>query len=422
MMEDEYTLIRSPIMDKTKWIEKLKYDVLRFSIDSIDLNLLEIGNAFNAQIAPIRLCMCNMHTSSCNESLTLKIGTIQLRQLLRLYPESWLEAGSVHIPELRINAKFDCHPPTAVNINEQLEFLRRHDQHTQRLHFLYNVKSQLTTNSKRPSSVGLPTNLNNLSCACLGGSPHYYTLISGEQFFKSTFRLSEQPTFGRSLFRPDVHVVYSHRVFEQKYNWNIYENKYQADEQQLNAEEIFYPFDFCAQQKLNNNGDLNNFNDNQTTTTTNLYSLSRSTSVRHLRKKPSIDKKLHKRSSSSIPINQNTNEGSSSSSTTTSGDVYSTASEYASLHSSKPASLNNIIEPTSIPNGLNYMSRTKEEKESLSTKSSNSSSTDSLTAFEEILQNQQSGHMSSLSTQKVNILKCLILNRVFIPQNIIPNS
>jgi hypothetical protein len=50
IMEDEYTLTRSPVMDKTKWIEKLKYDVLRFSLDSIDLSLIEIGNAVNVQV------------------------------------------------------------------------------------------------------------------------------------------------------------------------------------------------------------------------------------------------------------------------------------------------------------------------------------------------------------------------------------
>lgn len=50
MMEDEYTLIRSPVMDKTKWIEKLKYDVLRFSLDSVDLNIIEVGNAISAQV------------------------------------------------------------------------------------------------------------------------------------------------------------------------------------------------------------------------------------------------------------------------------------------------------------------------------------------------------------------------------------
>ncbi|CAF1241699.1 unnamed protein product [Adineta steineri] len=153
---------------------------------------------------------CSIHISLCNESLTLNVGIIQIRQLLRLYPGSWLEAGSISVPELRINEKFECHPPTPATINEHLEFLHRHDQHSERLHFLYNLKSQQTlniptisTNLKRPSYVGLATNSNILSCACLGGSTNYYTLVQGEQFFKSTFRLSKQSLFVRSLFHPN---------------------------------------------------------------------------------------------------------------------------------------------------------------------------------------------------------------------------
>ncbi|CAF1424792.1 unnamed protein product [Adineta steineri] len=105
----------------TKWIEKLKYDVLRFSLDSIDLNLIEVGNAVNIQL-------------------------------------------------------------------------------------------------KRPSYVGLATNSNISSCACLGGLTNYYTLVQGEQFFKSSFRLSKQSLFDRSLFLPDLHVLHSHFIFEHKYN------------------------------------------------------------------------------------------------------------------------------------------------------------------------------------------------------------
>ncbi|CAF1468454.1 unnamed protein product [Adineta steineri] len=207
------------------------------------------------QTAPIRLCMCNMHTSLCNENLTLKVGTIHIRQLLRLYPGSWLETGSISVPELRVNAKFKCHPAI---INEQLEFLRRHDQHSQRLHFLYNRKSQQTlniptilTNLKRPSYVGLATNSNILSCACLGGSTNYYTLVQGEQFFKSTFRLSEQSLFIRSLFHPELHVLHSHFIFEHI--------KRLHDE--LDDEETFYLFDFCGQQKQSNE-QYQNINDN----------------------------------------------------------------------------------------------------------------------------------------------------------------
>ena len=57
IMEDANTLVRSPVIDKTKWIEKLKYDVLRFSLDSVDLGLVEVGNAVNIQVREISVEM-----------------------------------------------------------------------------------------------------------------------------------------------------------------------------------------------------------------------------------------------------------------------------------------------------------------------------------------------------------------------------
>ncbi|CAF4845808.1 unnamed protein product, partial [Rotaria sp. Silwood1] len=426
IMEDEYTLVRSPVIDKAKWIEKLKYDVLRFSLDSIDFNLVEVGNALNVQVAPIRLCMCNMHTISCNEALTLKVGIIQIRQLLRLYPGSWLEAGSIHIPELRINAKFECHPPLPLNINEQLEFLRRHDQHTQRLHFLYNIKSQqtlnipsTTLNIKRSSNVGLITNLNILSCACLGGSSNYYTLVQGEQFFKNTFRLSEQSSFGRSLFRPDLYIIHSHSIFETKYKWNTYEH-INILNNELDDEEIFYPFDFCAQPKqFNERHDHINNNELHHSLPTNLYSLSRTNSARNIKHRTTIDRIEHKRSSSSIPLH---NTNGSSPSTITTNDDYMTPNEQLSLSNSSQSSLNStlnninknlessslssltLIQQQSstrsslIPSPLNLS--TSIENKILLTNSSRSSSSDSLTALEEILQKQQARYSSTFIPQK----------------------
>jgi len=335
-----------------------------------------------------------MHTSLCNESLTLKVGTIQIRQLLRLYPDSWLEAGSIHIPELRINAKFDCHPPSPININEQIEFLRRHDQHSQRLHFLYNTKSQPSTTIKRSSNFSLSTNLNTLSCACLGGSPTYYTLIQGEQFFKNSFRLSEQSSFGRSLFRPDLHVIHSHSIFEHKYNWNISKHKFELNEQ-LNDEESFYPFDFCTQQKQSNEQELNNFNKNHSNSSlpTNL---SRSNSTKYIKNKTLNEQKFHKRSSSSIILNKN------DSSSIITSECYLTPNEHLSLNSLKRISLNNILESSSIPANFDLLKKSSNEKENSSIKSSHSSSTDSLTAFEEIIQRQHTGNPSTSLPPKVN--------------------
>jgi hypothetical protein len=365
-----------------------------------------------------------MHTTFCNESLTLKVGTIQIRQLLRLYPGSWLEAGSIFVPELRINAKFECHPPTPASVNEQLEFLRRHDQHSQRLHFLYNTKLQQqqqqqsiniplttsTTGLKRPSNAGLQTNTNILSCACLGGSSNYYTLVQGEQFFKNSFRLSEQSTFGRSLFRPDLPVIYSHPIFEHKYHWNNYEHSIISNDE-LNDEEIFYPFDFCAQQKQTDE-QRNDLNDNQLrhSVPADLYSLSRTNSARNIKHKSVIERSEHRHLSSSIPLNHNP------SSSITTNDVYLTPKEQFSSQ----ASLNNNIETSSlssltmiqhqsstqsspIHSNLNLLSRSIENKHDLLTSnSSNSSSTDSLTALEEILQRQETRHSSTFLPQKVN--------------------
>jgi hypothetical protein len=361
-----------------------------------------------------------MHTISCNESLTLKVGTIQIRQLLRLYPGSWLEAGSVHVPELRINAKFECHPPTPATINEQLEFLRRHDQHSQRLHFLYNAKPQqtlnipsTTTNPKRPSNVGLATNANILSCACLGGSSSYYTLVQGEQFFKNSFRLSEQYSFGRSLFRPDLHVLHSHPIFEHKYNWDNYEH-IRISNEELNDEEIFYPFDFCTQQKQADE-EQNDLNDTHLrhSVPADLYSLSRTSSARNIKYKSVIEQNEHKRSSSSIPLNSNVV------SPITTSDVYLTPNEQLSLTNSSQSSLsstlNNIMESSSISSltmmqqqssfinsNSNLLSASMEDKHDLMTNSSRSTSIDSLTALEEILQRQQSRHGSAILAQKVN--------------------
>lgn len=84
MMEDDNALIRSPIMDKTKWIEKLKYDVLRFSLDSVDFNLLEVGNAISAQVD---------YFSSSNRSISM---------CFRLHPFDYVCAICIRAPAMKV--------------------------------------------------------------------------------------------------------------------------------------------------------------------------------------------------------------------------------------------------------------------------------------------------------------------------------
>ncbi|CAF0751257.1 unnamed protein product [Adineta steineri] len=101
------------------------------------------------------------------------------------------------------------------------------------------------------SYIGLATNSNIVSCACLGSSRNYYSLIHGEQFFKSSSCLSEQSSFGCSLFRLDSYVLHLHFIFEHKYNWTNYEHVNRLHDE-LNDEKFFYPFDFYGQQKQSN--------------------------------------------------------------------------------------------------------------------------------------------------------------------------
>ena len=350
--------------------------------------------------------MCNMHTSSSNEGLTLKVGTIQIRQLLRLYPCSWLEAGSVHIPELRINAKFQCHPPTPVNMNEQIEFLRRHDQKSQRLHFLHNTRLQqwtttTTANLKRPPTVLSSANTNLVSCACLGGSSGYYTLVQGNLFFKSSFRLSEQSSFGCSLFRSNLHVIHSHPIFEHKHSWPTYAHSFLPNEQ-LHESETFYPFDFCAQQKqLQQHKNCPNNNK-----LTSSYSLLRSDSARSAKHQSSDATQCHRRSLSSL-ANSIVNRSSSLIATS---DTYLTPNEYLSMNNlqqqrlsnSEESSLTDIQHPLSISTYSKLRTKPLNDEETLSITSLNSSSTDSLAALEEILQRQQTECTSRSLSNKVN--------------------
>ena len=341
--------------------------------------------------------MCNLYSLSCKENLTLKVGAIQLRQFTRLHPSSWLEAGSIQIPELRLNGKLECHTPTLTHQNEQIEYLRRHDQQSQRLHFLYYNKSHLSNSnstSRRPSTISLTQNNNNpMSCACLGGSPLYFTLVSGEQFFKSSFRLSEQPSFGLSLFQPDVHVIYSHPIFEQKYSWDNYSRRNLVEGLCPN-EEIFYPFDFCSQT-------------NPSEMKTKISSpLSRTSSARYAQRPKSTLIHQHKRSLSSIPLTSY--EVNSVSSSTLTSDKYLTPNARLSLNSTSETSLQSIPERiirSPSNSSLTTMQRQLSEQapSTIVDESDDSSSEDSLAALEEILEQQQQIRTKT-STVKTTVL------------------
>ncbi|CAF1452823.1 unnamed protein product [Adineta steineri] len=90
-----------------------------------------------------------------------------------------------------------------------------------------------------------------------------------------------QLSFGRSLFRPHLHVLHSHFIFEHKYNRTNYDQHVNRFYDELDDKEIFYPFDFCGQYKQSNE-QHQNINDNplRRSVPTDLSSLSRANSSR----------------------------------------------------------------------------------------------------------------------------------------------
>jgi len=62
--------------------EDIKYRMARFSVDTIDLTLVETGTAIGIQLYPIRLATCNLHSRQTHSGLSVLIPNVQIRQYL----------------------------------------------------------------------------------------------------------------------------------------------------------------------------------------------------------------------------------------------------------------------------------------------------------------------------------------------------
>ncbi|CAF4264017.1 unnamed protein product, partial [Adineta steineri] len=111
-------------------------------------------------------------------------------------------------------------------------------------------------------------------------------------------------------------------------------------------EDIFYPFDFCGQQKQSNEQHQNR-NDSpiRLGVPTDLYSLSRANLLRNLKHKSVMDLNEHKRSSSLVLLNS-INIVSSLPPQTVGSDDYLTPNEHLSLTSASQTSLNSTLNNT----------------------------------------------------------------------------
>jgi len=81
VMDSEYEL--EPVfVDRVDPGLPFKYEVVRFSIDMIDIYLVELGTALNVNLYPVRLGLCNSHTDDYAKGLSACVDVLQLKLFL----------------------------------------------------------------------------------------------------------------------------------------------------------------------------------------------------------------------------------------------------------------------------------------------------------------------------------------------------
>lgn len=81
LLENDYQL--QPVYaDRSDPGLPFKYEVVRFSLDLIDLYLVECATALNFNLHPIRLSTCNSHTNDYAKGLSASVGEFALKMFI----------------------------------------------------------------------------------------------------------------------------------------------------------------------------------------------------------------------------------------------------------------------------------------------------------------------------------------------------
>ncbi|CAB4060690.1 unnamed protein product [Lepeophtheirus salmonis] len=172
--------------------DELKYKMVRFSMDYIDINIIDKSSALRIQLCPLRFATCNLHGKQTKEGITTLVKKIHIQQFINSnfplgrsdtdgkihHPDIWVEAASFKCGPTFIEASTTGHATTPhKNLQEeQHTFLQKHDQLTKRLWFLWNPKL-LTHNIE---SIQLRAT----KCGCVGGCNFFGSNINGPNMFK----------------------------------------------------------------------------------------------------------------------------------------------------------------------------------------------------------------------------------------------
>ncbi|XP_040563283.1 bridge-like lipid transfer protein family member 1 [Lepeophtheirus salmonis] len=215
--------------------DELKYKMVRFSMDYIDINIIDKSSALRIQLCPLRFATCNLHGKQTKEGITTLVKKIHIQQFINSnfplgrsdtdgkihHPDIWVEAASFKCGPTFIEASTTGHATTPhKNLQEeQHTFLQKHDQLTKRLWFLWNPKL-LTHNIE---SIQLRAT----KCGCVGGCNFFGSNINGPNMFK--------PSQADIKNRKNIAIVDIHPdLFDPAYGQSILHSG------QCALEEIFY--------------------------------------------------------------------------------------------------------------------------------------------------------------------------------------
>uniref|UniRef100_A0A5K3F7E2 FSA_C domain-containing protein n=2 Tax=Mesocestoides corti TaxID=53468 RepID=A0A5K3F7E2_MESCO len=189
-MECPFWLNKSPGAELCPTELELKYRLLRFNLDGVELAVVEAGTCLMVMLDAVRVARCNMHDVHSRDGISVFLPRVQFLQLIKPIEKAptrpltkegiswgpfsqatsssqpWLEAGSVGFGPVHIHSGIS-------GLNHayrepQLAFLRHHDATTHRLWFFW-----LSDDAVAPAIAAV-------RCGCYGNCAFFGPNASGK--------------------------------------------------------------------------------------------------------------------------------------------------------------------------------------------------------------------------------------------------
>ncbi len=167
-------------------VEEVKYRLVRFLVDSVDVHVTERNSSLRLQLCPVRLSACNLHGLHTKHGVSALVKQVQVQQYISsnfplhradLEPahhrDIWIETGSIRFGPIFVEGAISGHSSAQRGSQKiQHEFLQKHDNKTKRLWFLW--PQPLTKISS--DRLG--------KCGCVGGCNFFGVNANGVGFFE----------------------------------------------------------------------------------------------------------------------------------------------------------------------------------------------------------------------------------------------